>query len=175
MTTTNNPNGYYINKPHREWELRDGAGKLIMAYDYEDEARDALEYIIKHGTPRLLVEEMIDMLPAHIQLFNGVTEAQAIASLDAVAAGGKQTHDVFAYDYNEMYACPPQTLLEALGRTVIAWGDTGGHAYAISEDGIYLSSNGFATHVADPKAKAAELRERGFEGVSLREVVKRPA
>lgn len=107
------------------------------------------------------------IISERFDMFNGVNEADALDSLNVVAAGGAHQIDVHAWDNETTRHAKPQDLLEAFGFKVISWGDTGGHAYAITDNGIYLSSNGYHHHVPAPETTAADLRERGLEFRSI--------
>ena len=107
------------------------------------------------------------MTNVRFEMGNGVTEAQALESLQAVAAGKYSDLAVMAWDNERARWAKPEDLLKAFGFNVISWGDTGGHAYAITDCGLYLSSNGLHRKLASAEGKASEMRERGFEFASI--------
>jgi hypothetical protein len=101
------------------------------------------------------------------KLGNGVTDEQAALAFAAARNGDRPAKHVMAWDNERRRWANPDEFLADRGFNVIAYGDTGGHSYAITECGVYLSSNGSISPLSDPQAKAQELRERGFEGKRL--------
>jgi hypothetical protein len=106
-------------------------------------------------------------LVERFELGNGVTDCQADEAFAVARNGERPAKHLMAWDNERRRWANPDEFLADRGFNVIAWGDTGGHSYAITDCGVYLSSNGSIMPLSDPHAKAQEMRERGFEGRRL--------
>ncbi len=99
---------------------------------------------------------------------NRATPEQAKADLEAarVAKTGSYTR-AMAWDATAGRWAYADTVLLDLGYEVAAYGDTGGHGFAISTCGLYLSTNSHACRVSDVAGAVADLTRRGFVGRRL--------
>lgn len=72
-----------------------------------------------------------------------------------------------AWDESARHWAYPDTVLADLGYKVACFGDTGSHAFAITECGLYLSSNSMAKHHSDVAALIGRMHEMGAVGKRL--------
>lgn len=103
-----------------------------------------------------------------LQFTNNRTAADARNDLELarIKMGGSYTCAQAWDPVAHRWAYPDQ-VLEHLGYTVATFGDTGGHGFAVTDCGLYLSSNGHAHRVESLEALRAEYLARGFIGKRL--------
>lgn len=100
---------------------------------------------------------------ANSQTRAAVMESVAVALMNA---GGAFTL-AQAWDESARHWAYPDAVLADLGYAVAFYGDTGGHGFAVTTSGIYLSSNGHCHKVESVVALRSEYFARGFIGKRL--------